>query len=379
MRGGCLALACECGFGLRGLRGGCFGCRGVALGRALAQRGQFGFGGCHLGAQRLDLGGCRCGGFPCRGELGDQLLLLGARSGGALAARRQVALGGVELGSRLHQLGLGPGELAPELDQLGLLRLTRARAHARTRGLRGGRGSLVRQRLGAPGSVGLACLPEHGRGCRACRAVPATVAGSAIRSGGKLCQQRVERGAGRGGRLHLELRHHGDVVDRQRVGRVGHGHQQPAADESHRHRAIALGGGRPDQGGRVAVHLEARQVDVGKPVALGGRARELLLADRAAVHKHLRNRAAAPRLTDGGLDRIGGGEAQLDDHVAQEARAAPGLGGRHDALRRGRCGGAGLGAHAAPAAIALALLWASVSMRASAPSGDSASPSEQIA
>ena len=67
--------------------------------------------------------------------------------------------------------------------------------------------------------------------------------------------------------------------------------------------------------------------------ALGGRAGELVGVERARLEQHLLGRSAGrAALLDGRLDLLPRQEAELDDHVGDEARAATA------ALRRGEPG-----------------------------------------
>ncbi len=84
--------------------------------------------------------------------------------------------------------------------------------------------------------------------------------------------------------------HDRDVVDREHVRRVGHRDQQRAlVGERHRHRLVALGDGRADEVGGGHVHREDAEVEVVEPVALGQRARERVLRERAALRAAARS------------------------------------------------------------------------------------------
>ena len=88
-------------------------------------------------------------------------------------------------------------------------------------------------------------------------------------------------------RLDLEVRHQGDVVGRQHVGRVGHRqHQRLLVRVSDRDRVVALGRRGGEQVDRGHVDLEHAEVEVVEPVPLGDRARELLLSDRVLLEQH---------------------------------------------------------------------------------------------
>ena len=360
---GCLALLCQLGPGIGKLRG------------ALALVGELGL---HCGdpsAELLDLGGSGLRGRAGLGQLGLELLTLGAWAGGGLAGRRELVLGRVQFGPRLDQLGLRAHELAAQLHQLG----------AHVLGLGGVDGALDGRALDRTqiflrsGAIGLVGLPEHGRGRRSFGLLGAVPIVGRLVGDRELVEQGFERRARCHCRLNLELGHHGDVVYAERVRRIGHRHQEAAADEAHGHCLVALRRRRLDHPDGARVHLVALQIDVGDPVALRGRARELLLTDSPGLHQDLRDRASAARLAHGFLHRVRRGKAQLDDHVAQEARAAARLRGWDDSLGGRKCGHAGLGAHATSPVAGIGASRASFSTRSSAASGDSASPSEHIA
>ena len=79
---------------------------------------------------------------------------------------------------------------------------------------------------------------------------------------------------------------------------------------------------------RRQVRLVQREVDVVEAEALGGRARELLWAERAGGEQHLLGRPPGGLgLLDGRLHALLGREAELDDHIGDEATAATSLAG----------------------------------------------------
>ncbi|MGI8594188.1 MAG: hypothetical protein ACR2ML_07485 [Solirubrobacteraceae bacterium] len=94
----------------------------------------------------------------------------------------------------------------------------------------------------------------------------------------------------------------------------------PFVDEGDGHGAEASGGGGVDQVRRSHVDVEAAQVEVVQPEALGDRLGELLRADLPTVHQHLaRVAAGVAGLVDRGLDLLAGGEAHVDDDIADSA------------------------------------------------------------
>ena len=136
---------------------------------------------------------------------------------------------------------------------------------------------------------------------------------------------------------HVEARHERDVVDGEDVARVAHGHEDRAVvDEPDRDRLVAAGGrGGQEVGGRH-VDGEGGEVDVVDPEAVGDDARQLVGGQDAVLDQDLPG--AAARLTGLGdrvLDPRTVGEAEVDDHVADEA-VGSGAGGRrrHAAGRR---------------------------------------------
>ena len=79
-------------------------------------------------------------------------------------------------------------------------------------------------------------------------------------------------------------------------------------------------------------HREDAEVEVVEAVALGQRAREPVLGQRAALEQHpLGRRAGSARGLDRALDLLARDEPQVDDHVGQEARRGAPARGRGDA------------------------------------------------
>ena len=134
-------------------------------------------------------------------------------------------------------------------------------------------------------------------------------------------------------RTDVEVGQQSHVVDRQHVGRVGHGEQQGVLVEvGDGHRAVALGRGGAQQVGGRHVDLEDAEVEVVEPVALGDRAGELLGGDGLLVEQHaLRRHAGCARGLDGPGDGLLLGEAELDHHVGELPARAAAPGGRRDA------------------------------------------------
>ena len=94
-------------------------------------------------------------------------------------------------------------------------------------------------------------------------------------------------------RAHRHARDHRDVVDRQHVGRVGHGEQELAlvvlAD---RDRVVAAHEAGVDEAGQVGVDLEDGEVDALDAEALGEHARQLLGRQDAVLDQHAAGQAA---------------------------------------------------------------------------------------
>jgi hypothetical protein len=136
----------------------------------------------------------------------------------------------------------------------------------------------------------------------------------------------------RDGGPHLVAGHHGDVVDRQHVRWVGHGDQQRAVGgERDRHRLVALDRGRRDELCRVRVDAVLLQVEVVEAEALGDRARELDLGDRAGREQHaLGGRPGGVRHLDRFVHRLALDEAEVDDDVGEHAPRAAAPGRRGD-------------------------------------------------
>ena len=150
---------------------------------------------------------------------------------------------------------------------------------------------------------------------------------------------------GRGDRrADLVAGHDRDVVDGEHVGRVRHRDQQRAvAGEGDGHRVVALDRGGRDELGRVRVDAVGLQVEVVEAEALGDRARELVLGDRAGGEQDaLRGRAGRGRHLDGLVHRLALDEPEIDDDVGQHAAGPTAPRGRGDAvalLGPGRCPG----------------------------------------
>ena len=132
-----------------------------------------------------------------------------------------------------------------------------------------------------------------------------------------MSSRRGDRGA------DLVAGHDRDVVDREHVGRVGHRDQQRAVvDEGDR--APPGSAWRRAASTRLAAAMstwKTLQVEVVEPEALGDRARELVLRDRALVEQH-GARASSPAaralsMAASTVSRLG--EAELDDDVGEEA------------------------------------------------------------
>jgi hypothetical protein len=129
---------------------------------------------------------------------------------------------------------------------------------------------------------------------------------------------------------HLVTRGHGDVVERQQVGRVRRGHQERAlGEEGDRDRPVPARLGTVDHAGGALVHVEDIEVDVVEAVALRERPSKLPRVDDARVDQGLAERAAifAPVL-DHPFHALTLGESELNDHVADASHDA-------GALRRG--------------------------------------------
>jgi hypothetical protein len=139
------------------------------------------------------------------------------------------------------------------------------------------------------------------------------------------------------GGADLEARHDRDVVDRQDVGRVGHGDEQRAlVDVGDRDRLVALGrrGAEQVRGGHV--DREVGEVEVVEAVALGDAAGELLLGDVAALEEDLLDgHPAVAGLLLGQLDVRVGREAERHEGVGERASAAAAPRRRGDSLDRG--------------------------------------------
>ena len=185
------------------------------------------------------------GGLAHRRLVGDPLRVARGRRAGQRAAASSASSCSsssafVSLPSRA---GCGPRRARP--------RSTPAWRAARSSSSYPGPGSVGRRgRLGVPRGRRLANaarvrLPEdrrrsgsRGRWARS-RPASASPSSSRVVVERQALEQSVERRTRGHRRLHVHLRHHGDVVHAERVGRVGHRHQQPAAHEAHRHGLIA--------------------------------------------------------------------------------------------------------------------------------------------
>ena len=121
---------------------------------------------------------------------------------------------------------------------------------------------------------------------------------------------------------HLVAGHDRDVVDREHVRGIGHRDEQRAlVDERDGDRLVALGGSARDQVGGTHVDAEDGEIEMIQPVALRERARQLVGCERAAFKQDpLGRRARVARGLDGLFDLLRGDEAQVDDHVGEEAR-----------------------------------------------------------
>ena len=124
--------------------------------------------------------------------------------------------------------------------------------------------------------------------------------------------------------------HHGDVVDRQHVRRIGHRDEQRAVGgEGDRHRLVALDRRRSDELGGVGVDAVALQVEVIEAEALGDRPREVALGDRTGRDQHaLGGRAGRVRHLHRVVHRLALDEPEVDDHVGQHASRATAARGR---------------------------------------------------
>ena len=163
-------------------------------------------------------------------------------------------------------------------------------------------------------------------------------------SGRGSCSARARiAGSGRHGGHHLPPRELGDVLDAERVGGIGHGHQQAVPGEGDRHRGVAAGAPRAEQVRRHGVAARRRPGPRRRSPWRSAMARASWSSVmRAALHQHPGHGGArAARGAHRLLHRGPVGEAQLDDHVAQESAPPGGIrGGRHAARRRApwRCG-----------------------------------------
>jgi hypothetical protein len=122
----------------------------------------------------------------------------------------------------------------------------------------------------------------------------------------------------------LQARHDREVVHRDDVGGIGHRDEQRAlAGVGDRHGVVAPGGGDGDEARGGHVDLEGGEVDVLEAMALCERAGEVVGAQDAGRDElGLGRRPRGPRRGDRRLDARGVAEAEVDDDVGQEARAA---------------------------------------------------------
>ena len=161
-------------------------------------------------------------------------------------------------------------------------------------------------------------------------------------------QQGLDRRFRGDGGAHFAARDHADVGDRERVERVGERDDQGAVGiEGERGGAVAARHLGADQAPGPVVDGKLGQVDERQAVALGDRAGELLVADRAVFEQQrLRRLAETPAVGDGLADGVLVGEAELDDHVAEESRATLVRGRRGHPRCVGERSGRGLGPEA---------------------------------
>ena len=142
-------------------------------------------------------------------------------------------------------------------------------------------------------------------------------------------------------RADLVAGHDGDVVDREHVGGVRHGHQQRAVgDERDRHGLIALDRRRGHELGGVGVDLVVAQRDVIEAEALCHGAPELVLGDRSLGQEHpLSRRSGGMGLRDGLVHHRPVDELEVDEDVRQHpAGAATTRRGRNAPFCLGRRG-----------------------------------------
>ena len=175
-------------------------------------------------------------------------------------------------------------------------------------------------------------------------------------------QARDQRGhilAGGGGRSHLHPGDHLDLVQCLHVRGVGHGQQHAAiGEQADRDGAVAARDRGRDQRDGTHVDLEYGQVDEVKAEPLGERSGELVVADYPAIDQHLAGREALRAGdVDRLLDNIARGQAEVDDHLADQPLGSPTPGGRDQpagvvvsglADRGGGHGGAHAHAHHRP-------------------------------
>ena len=137
-------------------------------------------------------------------------------------------------------------------------------------------------------------------------------------------EQRVEVVVGDDRGMHAAVGDHRDVVDREDVGGVHHRHEQAAVlAPADRHGLQAARDGGVDEVRGRHVHLEGVQAHVVEREAVRDGARELVARDDVRVQQDLAHRLAELAAAgDRALDHLAGREAELDDHVAEQAPGA---------------------------------------------------------
>ena len=141
----------------------------------------------------------------------------------------------------------------------------------------------------------------------------------------ELDAQAVDVVVGGDDRAHRHAGDHRDVVDRQHVGRVGHGQQElPVVVLADRDRVVAAHEARVDQARQVGVDLEDREVDALDAEPLGQHARQLLRRQDAVLDQHAAGEAAGlAGVHHRALDVLLLREPELDDDLADEPRRPP--------------------------------------------------------
>ncbi len=134
-------------------------------------------------------------------------------------------------------------------------------------------------------------------------------------------------------RADLVAGHHRDVVDREHVRRVGHGHEQRAvAGERDRHGLVAPDRGRADELGRIGLDAVELEVEVVEAEPLGDGAGELVLGDGAGRDQDaLGGRAGGVRHLDRLVHRLALDQPEVHDDVGQHDAAAAATRRRRDA------------------------------------------------